>query len=338
MLIAVNFHYVRSSFDDPYPGIHGMTPRQLEDQLNLLSKAGIYVSAGQILDAVRGVVPLPDRAIVVTFDDGLREQYETAWPVLQRMGIPAIFFVNTAPIVHTTISSVHKIHMIRASFDPCQVVNVLHQEAGRLGIAMDMHIDDTKVMGQYKYDGLDTARLKYLLNFLLAPSDRDRVVEACFQQLFPNSEARISKSLYMDVSQVEDLAACGCIGTHAHEHLPLGVLPSDVAQEQIELSATYLKRWTGEIPFALSYPYGSIEACSLEAGTIANESGVEFAFTMERAANIDLQRPMFLARFSSSDLPGGNASKWSIEELIESLPHSGWYRHPEETTCTKNLV
>ena len=338
MLIAVNFHYVRPSFDYRYPGIHGITPRQLEDQLSLLSKAGVFVSAGQIRDAIREVATLPDRAIVVTFDDGLREQYETAWPVLRRMGITAIFFINTAPIVHTTISSVHKIHLIRAHFDPDRVLKLLHREARRLGIAMDMHIDDAKVMGQYKYDGLETARLKYLLNFLLAPSDRDIVVEACFQQLFPDSESRISKSLYMDVSQVEDLASCGCIGTHAHEHLPLGVLPTEVTQEQIKLSATYLKRWTGEAPFVLSYPYGSLEACSLEAGGIAQESGIEFAFTMERAANADLQRPMFLARFSSSDLPGGNASKWSIEELFESLPHSGWYRHPEDMTCTKNLV
>jgi peptidoglycan/xylan/chitin deacetylase (PgdA/CDA1 family) len=338
MLIAVNFHYVRSSFDHPYPGIHGISPRQLEDQLSLLSQAGVFVSAGQILNAIRGVVPLPDRAIVVTFDDGLREQYETAWPVLQRMGIPALFFVNTAPIAHSTISSVHKIHMIRASFDQSQVVSVLHQEATRLGIAMDIRIDDTKVLGQYKYDGLDTARLKYLLNFLLAPSDRDKVVEACFQQLFPDSETRISKTLYMDVSQVADLAAYGCIGTHGHEHLPLGVLPPDVAQEQIELSRAYLKSWTGHAPVALSYPYGSIEACSCEAGGIAKDSGIEFAFTMERAANIDLERPMFLARFSSSDLPGGNASKWSIEDLFESLPHSSWHRHPKETTCTQNLV
>src|SRR5687768_14523207 len=134
MLIAVNFHYIRSSFDYRYPGIHGMTPSQLEDQLSLLGTAGVFVSAGEIRDAIRGGVPLPDRALVVTFDDGLREQYETAWPVLGRMGIPAIFFINTAPIIHTTMSSGHKIHMIRDSCDPDEVVQLLHQEARRLGI------------------------------------------------------------------------------------------------------------------------------------------------------------------------------------------------------------
>lgn len=338
MLIAVTFHYVRSSFDHPYPGIHGITPRQLEDQLSLLSRAGEFVSASQMLNAIREAVPLPERAIVVTFDDGLREQYETAWPVLRRMGIPAIFFVNTAPIVHTTISSVHKIHMIRAHFDPRQVLALLHQKARDLDIAMDMHIDDAKVLSQYKYDELDTARLKYLLNFILAPADRDRVVEACFQEVFPDSETRISRDLYMDVSQIADLAACGCIGTHAHEHLPLGVLPAEEAHNQIHVAATYLKRWTGEVPVALSYPYGSFEACSLEVGNLAGESGIEFAFTMERAMNTDLQHPMFLSRFSNSDLPGGNAPTCGIAELFEVLPRRTWHRHLEDPAYTENLA
>ena len=329
MLIAVNFHYIRSSFDYPYPGIHGITPRQLEDQLSLLGTAGVFVSADQIRDAIRGCGSLPERALVVTFDDGLREQYETAWPVLQRMGIPAIFFVNTAPIIHTTISSVHKIHMIRASRAPEQVAELLHRKARSLGIPIDSQIDDAKVLSQYKYDKLETARLKYLLNFILSPADRDRIMEACFQEVFPDSEARISKELYMDVPQVKALAASACIGTHSHEHLPLGVLPREIAQDQIELAATYLKQWTGEAPFVLSYPYGSIEACTREAGAIARESGIEFAFTLERAANADLQRPMFLARFSSSDVPGGNAARCGTDELFEALPHGCWHRETE---------
>ena len=330
MLIAVNFHYIRSSFDYPYPGIHGITPRQLEDQLSLLSTAGVYVSADQIRDAIRGCGSLPDRALVVTFDDGLREQYEVAWPVLQRMGIPAIFFINTAPIIHTTISSVHKIHMIRASRAPGQVTELLHQTARSLGIPIDSHIDDAKVLSQYKYDTLETARLKYLLNFILSPADRDRIMEACFQEVFPDSEARISRELYMDVPQVTALAASACIGTHCHEHLPLGVLPAEMAQEQIELAAIYLKQWTGEAPFVLSYPYGSIEACTREVGAIARDSGIEFAFTLERATNADLRHPMFLSRFSASDVPGGNAARCGIEELFEALPHGCWHRETED--------
>lgn len=36
---------------------------------------------------------LPDRAVVLTFDDGYASVLETAWPLLQRRGLPATLFV-----------------------------------------------------------------------------------------------------------------------------------------------------------------------------------------------------------------------------------------------------
>ncbi|MFN6204671.1 MAG: hypothetical protein ACK496_19660, partial [Acidobacteriota bacterium] len=46
-------------------------------------------------------------------DDGLREQYEQAWPRLCRLGIPAIFFANTRPIAEKRLLDVHKIQLVR---------------------------------------------------------------------------------------------------------------------------------------------------------------------------------------------------------------------------------
>src|SRR5205823_7871916 len=107
MLIVVNYHYVRPTYDLPYPGVHGVTPAQLEAQLRLLATVAEFVSGQQVREAVRGTGRLPPRAILVTFDDGLREQFEHGVPVLRRLGIPAVFFVNTHPIASATVSSVH---------------------------------------------------------------------------------------------------------------------------------------------------------------------------------------------------------------------------------------
>ena len=324
MLIAVNYHYVRPSFDHPYPSIYGVTPSQLKSQLETLGGAGVFVSAQQVAEAVKGARRLPDNSILVTFDDGLREQYDIAWPVLERLGIPAVFFANTFPIANRMVSQVHKIHLLRAHIAPAEFLSSLRRQACQLGIELELQEAVEEAIEQYPYDTPENARLKHLLNFLLPPFDRERLVDTCFDEAFPGQEAEISGKLYMDVEQIRSLGRQGCLGSHAHEHVPLGLLPSTTVEEQIRLSLLYLERWAGARPFAMSYPYGSREACSSEVGEIAARLGISFALTMERAGNINLDHPLHLARFDSNDLPVGNGHRPDLQLLFEKLPTASW--------------
>jgi len=269
---------------------------------------------------------LPDKSIVITFDDGLREQYEFAWPVLRRLGIPGIFFVNTAPILQSTISSVHKIHLLRAHVPPGEFLEMLHSYARVQGLDLAVEVDEGKATFHYKYDTPEVAQLKYLLNFLLTPTNRDPLIEACFHDVFRGQEAKMSRHLYLDLPALAELGAHGCLGTHAHEHVPLGLLSPEAAQEHIRGSIQCLDDWGGYRPFALSYPYGSREACSPEVAEMARRAGIELALTMERAGNADLTMPMFLARFDNNDVPGGKASHWTVDNFFEAIPCARWYR------------
>jgi peptidoglycan/xylan/chitin deacetylase (PgdA/CDA1 family) len=325
MLIAVNYHYVRPVFDAPHPGIHGITPDQFESQLQTLARAGTFVSAANIREALRGDAPLPARALVVTFDDGLREQFEQARPVLARLGIPAIFFINTQPIADETVSSVHKIHLLRANLPVAEFGKRLGEAAERQAVRLDLEVTAPAAIEHYKYDEPAAAQVKYVLNFVLNESQRQRIVDRMFEEVFPQAEAPISRRLYMDRAQLRELAGEGMVGTHGHEHLPLGLIADRDADQQIRQSLELLADWTGARPFALSYPYGSREASSPAVAQAAARRGIEFAFTMERAGNRDLDSPLHLARFDNNDLPGGKASRWTIEELFEMAGTRSWH-------------
>lgn len=50
------------------------------------------LSMSQAVAALSGQTPMPERAVVLTFDDGCENFYEHALPVLQEMGFPAIVY------------------------------------------------------------------------------------------------------------------------------------------------------------------------------------------------------------------------------------------------------
>jgi peptidoglycan/xylan/chitin deacetylase (PgdA/CDA1 family) len=324
VLVAVNFHYIRPSFDDPYPGIHGISPEKFASQLKLLAPSGKFISGAELRAAVEGRGSLPEKAMIVTFDDGLREQFDHAWPILRELGIPAVFFVNTLPIATGTIAAVHQIHLVRANLSPEKFEPRLRQKASERGLALSSDADLAAATKHYIYDTPAAAQLKYLLNFSLPPVERDAIVAEIFAELFAGREMAMSRQLYMSTEQIAELGRHEAIGSHAHDHLPLGLLPQPQIEKQISLASQYLTDWAGYAPYALSYPYGSRDACSPLAADVARRHGIRFAFTMERAANPDLTCPLHLGRFDNNDMPGGKAARFQIEQLPAGMPSAQW--------------
>jgi peptidoglycan/xylan/chitin deacetylase (PgdA/CDA1 family) len=322
VLIAINYHYVRMSFDEPHPGIHGVTPSELQRHLALLRQCGTLVGADALRAAVHGA-ELPARAILITFDDGLREQIDCACPVLTSMGVPALFFVNTGPIADRTVSTVHKVHVLRARLGSDAFIALLTRHARRHDVALTTNVPVKKILWQYPYDTPATARLKFMLNFTLHPSTCARLISSCFDEVFPAEEADWSEQLYMDEPRLAVLAADEQVGTHGHQHVPLGLLPAEDIDFQLTASLDLLERWTGRRPWCLSYPFGSMDACSGDAAAVARRAGIEAAFTMERAANSSTASPLHLARLDNQDLPwaGGRSG---VEQFLDTLPQSVW--------------
>ncbi len=70
---------------------HAVDVRKLEEQFAWMKASGWHpVSVDQILDARRGGRPLPPRAVLLTFDDGYADVYDTVYPLLRKHGYPAV--------------------------------------------------------------------------------------------------------------------------------------------------------------------------------------------------------------------------------------------------------
>ncbi len=325
MLAAINFHYIRPTFDFPYEGVHGITPDIFESQLKTLSNLGEFIGAKEITEALTNNTPLPDQALVITFDDGLKEQFEYALPVLDKLKVPAIFYPNTRPIAEDKVLSVHKIHLIRATKGDLWFSQIILKVAQKLQINTSVLSDSTAKIPHYRYDSPEVARLKYFLNFTLSPQDKEALSEACFQEAFPDQEREIAKNLYMNKQMLTEIARNHTIGTHTHSHFSLGSMQQEEMEKDILCSVEHLSSWLGHKPTTLSYPFGSKTACPENAAQFAKKIGMDFSFTSERAVNKDLKNPMHLSRFDCNDVPGGKSWNGNKESFWNAAPFRQWY-------------
>jgi peptidoglycan/xylan/chitin deacetylase (PgdA/CDA1 family) len=73
-----------------------VTPDLFAAHLDAIQSAGYTpISLYALLDHLTQGAPLPEKPVVLTFDDGYRDNYENAFPILRARGMTATFFVVT---------------------------------------------------------------------------------------------------------------------------------------------------------------------------------------------------------------------------------------------------
>ena len=82
-----------------------VSPEQFEAQLAYLRAEGYQtISMAQLSYALAKNTPLPAKRVVITFDDGYRDQYEYAFPLLKKYGYTATFYVFTQVIDENNVN------------------------------------------------------------------------------------------------------------------------------------------------------------------------------------------------------------------------------------------
>lgn len=75
--------------------MQGLPPTFLDDQLAYLCRHFEIISLEVLVDCLEHNRPVPERSLVLTFDDGFRDNYENAFPLLQKHDVPATIFLTT---------------------------------------------------------------------------------------------------------------------------------------------------------------------------------------------------------------------------------------------------
>lgn len=112
------------------------SPEAFESQLLELRRRGFdFISLPELVQQIRATGTEDKNSAVVTFDDGWIDNFEFAFPILKRLGIPATFFVTT--------------EHLRNGSDPermgCEQLQHLLKEGFSIGAHTRTHQDLTRI-------------------------------------------------------------------------------------------------------------------------------------------------------------------------------------------------
>lgn len=73
------------------------------DHMDTLVELGYTgLSIGELMDLKRAARPVPDKTVLVTFDDGFADFASSAWPVMRARGIPVTLYVTAGVLDGTS--------------------------------------------------------------------------------------------------------------------------------------------------------------------------------------------------------------------------------------------
>lgn len=236
-LTILTYHRVPAG-TDPLLSSDQVNARKFAGHMKAISECFNVLPLPQALEHLeRGT--LPARALSITFDDGYKDNYTIALPILQSHGLKATFFVCSGYLNDGLMFNDVIVEALRV----CETTQL---DLSWLGLGL-LSVGDIGAKRQVSEKILNS--VKYL-PFL----EREAACDRVWQTAAPGKPR---PRLMMDDEQIRELARHGMtIGGHTHTHPILNRLDLDSAREDIALNRRLLTTLIGHEPLVFAYPNG----------------------------------------------------------------------------------
>jgi peptidoglycan/xylan/chitin deacetylase (PgdA/CDA1 family) len=253
--ILVMFHYVRDPDED---GLASCSVADFEGQVEHLLRHYEPLEPNALLAAARDGTPIPD-GFVLTFDDGTRDHWDNALPVLERHGLHGIFAPIGLPYLHGRIPFVQKNQFVRGRLGEEGLSDAYLATADELAGDVDVAgILANAPIGDYRRGTEKYLRFKYASNHLIPREVSERIMDRLFTEHVSSDEAGFIRKLYLSTDEIVELRRRGhTIAAHSISHPSLPQLEEDEQEREIGESVDWLAELLGEPIAWFNYPYGN---------------------------------------------------------------------------------
>ena len=225
--------------DEGAPFFRGVAVRDFTTQMELLRERCDVLSLEELRSGAAAGT-LPPRAVGITFDDGYRDNFENAFPVLRRLGLPATIFLSTgplengAPLWHDRVFD---------AFARSQAEAMLW---GTERLPLDTYSDRS-------------AALRRVLGELRRslPERRTELIDRLIELLGVTEDPSLGRRM-LEWSQVEEMSRSGvAFGAHTVTHPILTRMAHADARAEIEDSKRRIEGRVGKPVRWFAYPNGT---------------------------------------------------------------------------------
>ena len=240
------------------------TPEMLDRQIGILKRFFTFIDTRQ-LDAHLQGAPLPANPVLVTFDDGYRDNHDEALPILLRHGVRATFFIAVRYVTEQRMFWWDHLRYIISRAAPGRFT---------LSYPEPMTLD---LIGEPQREASTEGLLQIVKDRAGLDLDRflDETAQRCGVRRDPDEERRLGSALVMGWDQVRALHDAGMdVQSHGWSHRVLTTL-SEEAEADLGTARRVLEERLGKPVFALAYPVGRAPA----PGRLARRAGYRLGFT-----------------------------------------------------------
>jgi peptidoglycan/xylan/chitin deacetylase (PgdA/CDA1 family) len=244
--------------------------REFEAQMRYIHERYRIVSLEDLCNEMEGAAP-KGHGVAVTFDDGYRDLYTSALPVLQRYRIPATIFLTARAIETGEVSWYDRIFLAVREW-PAKSIDV---DFGR-----PLHFDL----------GSSAERLRAAQQILLAlrklPEEQRRSHCAALERGVTLPQDALSDRM-LTWDQVREMQRGGiCFGSHTMTHPVVSRLSPDLLETELQESKRVLEEKLGTPVLDFAYPFGQPADCGTTATPILIRCGYRSAATTSQGANL----------------------------------------------------
>jgi peptidoglycan/xylan/chitin deacetylase (PgdA/CDA1 family) len=235
-------------------------------------------------------------AVCLTFDDGVRSQYEVAVPVLEERGLSAFFFVHTSALTDPPTGPELYRYLRSTYHDVDQFYEEFFEAIARTDFAERIlerlkTFDAESYLASYPFYTDADRSFRFVRDDVLAPHEYEEIIDGLFARRNIDRQSA-GRNLWLQPEQLQDLERRGhMVGLHSHSHpMNMARLSYDEQLREYQTNIDILSQVLGRRPICMSHPNNSRNSATFE---VLAKLGVRVGFRAEMASGwtrLDLPR------------------------------------------------